>query len=221
MEAKGVASSERATQEPMQEPEVVKKRSRKRSITIFIVVSVVNVALLVLLWTQLLTPAHPTPTGSNSTTGASGDINSPLVGKVAPDFSLSVLNNDGGTGGKMHLADFKGKAVVLNFWASWCEPCNQEAPFLQKSWSRLQAQGVVLIGVDGPEKSSDAQKFLQRYTITYRNVQDTVEGATAIDYGVTGFPETIFINKQGIIVAKWVFPLTEQGLQLEMKKLNL
>ena len=217
MEAKDVASGELAAQEP----EIVKKRSRKRSITIFVVVSVINAGLLVLLWTQLLTPAHPAPTSSNSTTSTTGDINSPLVGKTAPDFTLSMLTSDGSKGGKMRLADFKGKAVMLNFWASWCQPCNQEAPFLQKSWSHLQSQGVVLIGIDGPEKASDAQKFLQRYTISYRNVQDTVEGATAINYGVTGFPETIFINKQGIVVAKWVFPLNEQGLQLEMKKLNL
>ncbi len=221
MEAKDSLPGGVATQEPVPEPEVVGKRSRKRSITIFIVVSVINVALLALLWTQLLTPAHPTPTSSDSTTSTTGDINSPLVGKVAPDFTLSALNSDGSAGGKMRLSDLKGKVVILNFWASWCEPCNQEAPFLQKSWPHLQAQGVMLIGIDGPEKASDAQKFLQRYTITYHNVQDTVEGATAIDYGVTGFPETVFINKQGVVVAKWVFPLTEQGLQLEMKKLNL
>jgi len=91
---------------------------------------------------------------------------------------------------------------------------------LQKSWPRLQAQGVVFIGIDGPEKSSDAQKFLQKYKISYLNIQDTIEGSTAINYGVTGFPETVFINRDGVVVAKWVFPLTQQGLQLEMAKIN-
>ncbi len=119
MEAKGVASGELATPGPGHEPEVVKKRSRKRNITIFIVVSVINAALLVLLWTQLLTPAHPMPTSSTSTTSTSGDINSPLVGKGAPDFTLLTLNSDGSAGKKVRLADFKGKAVCHRLRGYW------------------------------------------------------------------------------------------------------
>ncbi|HLG62786.1 MAG TPA: TlpA disulfide reductase family protein [Ktedonosporobacter sp.] len=216
MEIDSTAPVEVQAQEPVPEPETIQKRSRKRSITIFVVVSIINAALLVLLWTQLLTPAQ-NQTGANSNSGSSsiGDINSPLVGKAAPDFTLPVL---AGTS-KIHLADLKGKPVIVNFWASWCAPCNEEAPFLQKSWPRLQAQGVVFIGIDGPEKTSDAQKFLQKYGISYLNVQDTIDGSTAINYGVTGFPETVFINRDGVVVAKWVFPLTEQGLQLEMAKM--
>ena len=217
MEINGVAPAEVPTQELVAEQDVIRKRSRKRSITIFVVVSIINAALLVLLWTQLLTPAqNQAHTNTNSDSGI-GDINSPLVGKAAPDFTLSTLN---GNVGKIHLADLKGKQLILNFWASWCEPCNQEAPFLQKSWPGLQSKGVVFIGIDGPEKTSDAQKFLQKYGISYLNVQDTIDGSTAINYGVTGFPETVFINREGVVVAKWVFPLTQQGLQLEMAKMG-
>ncbi|HEU5228149.1 MAG TPA: TlpA disulfide reductase family protein [Ktedonobacteraceae bacterium] len=217
MEINGVAPAEVPTQEPIAEQDAIRKRSRKRSITIFVVVSIINAALLVLLWTQLLTPAqNQAHTNTNSDSGI-GDINSPLVGKAAPDFTLSTLNS---SAGKIHLADLKGKQVILNFWASWCDPCNQEAPFLQKSWPGLQAKDVVFIGIDGPEKTSDAQKFLQKYGISYLNVQDTIDGSTAINYGVTGFPETVFINRDGIVVAKWVFPLTQQGLQLEMAKMG-
>jgi len=216
MEIDSAAPAEVRAQQPIPEPEAMQKRSRKRSITIFVVVSIINAALLVLLWTQLLTPEQ-NQTGANSNGGSSsiGDINSPLVGKAAPDFTLPVL----GGASKLHLADFKGKPVIVNFWASWCAPCNEEAPFLQKAWPHLQAQGVVFIGIDGPEKTSDAQKFLQKYGISYLNVQDTIDGSTAINYGVTGFPETVFINREGVVVAKWVFPLTEQGLQLEMAKM--
>jgi cytochrome c biogenesis protein CcmG/thiol:disulfide interchange protein DsbE len=90
---------------------------------------------------------------------------------------------------------------------------------LQKSWPDLKAQGIVFIGIDGPENTSNALKFIQKYGITYPNVQDTVNGATAIDYGATGFPETIFIDRNGVVVAKWAFPLNKQGLQLELAKL--
>lgn len=194
----------------------VKKRSRKRNIAFFIAISVVNAGLLILLWTQLLTPANKQAATTTSNTTALGDISSPLIGKAAPDFTLSTLS---GGGAKLHLADFKGKAVVLNFWSSTCEPCTAEMPFLQSSWMRMRSQGVVFIGIDQPESTSAAQSFLHQYGITYPNVQDSVGSTTTTDYGVTGTPETIFINKDGIVVAKWISPLTSQGWQLETAKL--
>ncbi len=196
----------------------VKKRSRKRNIAFFIAISVVNAGLLILLWTQLLTPANKQATTTTSDTTALGDISSPLIGKPAPDFTLSTLS---GGGSKLRLADLKGKAVVLNFWSSTCEPCTAEMPFLQSSWTHMRSQGVVFIGIDEPESVSAAQSFLHQYGITYPNVQDSVGSTTTTDYGVTGTPETIFINKDGIVVAKWISPLTSQGWQLETAKLSL
>jgi cytochrome c biogenesis protein CcmG/thiol:disulfide interchange protein DsbE len=218
MEVKGVASDElQQTQEPVADPAIVKTRSRKRSITIFVVVSILNVALLALLWTQLLTPAQNVSSGQSSS-NAYGDVNSPLIGKPAPDFKLAKL----GGGGNMSLSDFKGKPVVLNFWASWCDPCNEEAPFLQKTWeTRLQSQGVVLLGIDGQEKTSDAQAFMHKYGISYPNVQDTLDGSTGISYGVAGFPETVFIDRNGVVVAKSIAVLNEKVLDQELKKLGL
>jgi cytochrome c biogenesis protein CcmG/thiol:disulfide interchange protein DsbE len=212
-----------APHQPHSEPAILKRNhSRKRNIAFFIAVSILNAALLILLWTQLLTPAqspiHPT---YNHNSTISSTINSPLVGKPAPDFTLETLTSTKASSRKLlHLATFKGTPVVLNFWASWCDPCNQEAPSLQKSWLRLQPKGIMLIGIDGPEKSGDAQKFLQKYGITYPNVQDTIEGTTAIHYGVMAFPQTVFIDKRGFVVAKSISPLTEQELQFEMAKLT-
>ena len=202
-------------------PPPVRKRSRKRSIIIFVVVSLLNVGLLALLWSQLVTPAKQNTSASSDASGAttlSGDVASfPLIGKPMPDFTLTALNGSTHT---IHLADFKGKPIILNFWASWCDPCNQEAPFLAQIAPKLKAQGVVLIGVDGQElRQSDGMAFLQKYHINYLNVEDTINETVGISYGVTGFPETVFINRQGIVVAKWASVLTTQGLKMEMAKM--
>jgi cytochrome c biogenesis protein CcmG/thiol:disulfide interchange protein DsbE len=111
--------------------------------------------------------------------------------------------------------------VILDFWDSACGPCNDEAAYLQKTWqNRLQAQGVVFIGVDGPELSANnARNFLNKYHITYQNVMDTLDGATGINYGVTGHPEAVFIDKNGTIVAKWIAPLNDKGFDLELAKM--
>lgn len=196
-------------------------RSRKHRTTTFVVVSLLNLALLVLFCTQLLTPAHnQNQAGVNTSSSGLDDISSPLIGRSAPDFTLPVLNGSqqGAGSSIIHLAAFKGKPVILNFWASWCSPCNDEASFLQKAWPGLKAQGIVFIGIDGQERTSDALKFMHKYAISYPDVQDTLTSEVAADYGVTGFPETLFIDRSGIIVAKWDSPLDAHGLQLETTK---
>lgn len=227
MEIKSVTSQPLETREAQEtnasfaeaEGRVKQRRSRKRSITIFVVVSILNVALLTLLWTQLLTPARNQTSSSTSFSSSSGlgDMSSPLVGKPMPDFTLKTLD---GTA-TVHLASLKGKPLILNFWASWCTGCVQEAPFLQRIQPQLQKQGVTFIGIDGQESASNALAFLQKNNTRYLNVQDTLSGDTTISYGVTGFPETVFINRDGIIVAKWAGPLSDSGLKAEMAKMKL
>jgi cytochrome c biogenesis protein CcmG/thiol:disulfide interchange protein DsbE len=202
---------------PVQES---RNRPHKRNVTTFVIICILNLTLLALIWTLLLTPAQNQPSLAVTTRSISnlGDINSPLIGKPAPDFTLPVLSASANSS-HIHLADLKGKPVVLNFWASWCAPCNDEAPLLQKAWPNQKAQGVVFIGIDAPENASNALNFLQKYAISYSNVQDTVRSTTAIDYDVAGLPETIFIDRNGMVMAKWASPLNQQGLQQEMAKL--
>ncbi len=193
------------------------KRSRKRNIIVFTVVCALNIALLVVIGSQLLTPANPGQQTISNAAAAVGEVNTPLLGKPAPGFTLSHL----GTTDTVKLSDFKGKPVVLNFWASWCDPCNEEAPALQKSWSsQLEKQGVVLIGINSEKSPTDAQAFLKKYGITYLNVEDTLGGSTALDYGVTALPETIFINRDGVVVSKVIKPLNAQNLEFEVAKIR-
>jgi cytochrome c biogenesis protein CcmG/thiol:disulfide interchange protein DsbE len=187
-----------------------RKNRRKRNIILFVVVSLVNVGLLALLWTQLLTPAQNPASGRTTTID-------PLVGHPAPSFTLASLNTPTGQT-TLSLNDLKGKAIVLNVWASWCIPCNQEAPMLQTAWKQLSAQekNVVILGIDFQDSSSDALTFLHKYGIGYPNVLDT-SGSVSIDYGVTGVPETIFINPQGTVVSTVRQELTSQALQSNLK----
>ncbi len=118
---------------------------------------------------------------------------------AAPHFDLSRLD----TPGKLSLAAYRGKVVVLNFWASWCDPCKSEAPRLEAAWKQFRGHGVVVIGVDAQDFSGDARKFMRRYKLTYPNVHDG-PGNVLPKYGVTGFPETYFVGRDGKLVGERV-----------------
>jgi cytochrome c biogenesis protein CcmG/thiol:disulfide interchange protein DsbE len=116
------------------------------------------------------------------------------LGKPAPDFTLSRV----GAPGKVQLASLRGKVVVLNFWASWCYPCNQEAPTLQAAAKRY-GKRVVVLGVDVNDPTSDARKFARKFKLTYPLVHDN-HNVTSPKYGLTGLPETFFIDRSGKLV---------------------
>lgn len=182
----------------------VRKNRRRRRILIFCVVSLLNVGLLALLLTQLLTPASKS--GSD-----------PLIGHPAPEFSLAMLHSSTGTG-KLSLSNFKGKAVILNFWASWCAPCTEESPLLERTWKQVQLQSkdVVFVGIDFQETNSAASGFMQQYGITYPVALDA-NGAVANKYGITSLPDTIFIDKNGTVISKESREITAPVLSSNLK----
>jgi cytochrome c biogenesis protein CcmG/thiol:disulfide interchange protein DsbE len=115
---------------------------------------------------------------------------------AAPDFTLDRLDRDG----QLQLSALRGKAVVLNVWASWCGPCKEEAPYLEEVWQRNHGRGLVVLGLDAKDFRADARRFARRYELSFPLVYDG-PGDTIDGYGVTGFPETFVIDREGKVVA--------------------
>jgi cytochrome c biogenesis protein CcmG/thiol:disulfide interchange protein DsbE len=109
----------------------------------------------------------------------------------APAFTLERLDGEG----ELSLESLRGRPVVLNFWASWCGPCKDEAPLLEEA-SKRWAGKVAFVGIDVKDFRGDARAFLDRYGVTYPNVYDG-KGSTIGRYGVTGYPETYFVDADG------------------------
>ena len=131
---------------------------------------------------------------------------------LAPGFSLEVLERGilpprlGGEvapavdDGKLALEELRGSPVMLNFWASWCIPCREEAPRLQRGWQRWGKRGVLFLGLDMQDIRSDARDFLREFQISYPTSRDPGK-EVALRYGATGIPETYFITARGRVVA--------------------
>lgn len=113
-----------------------------------------------------------------------------LADRVAPALADGVVNLD----------ELRGTPVVLNFWASWCIPCREEAPLLARSWKRYGPRGVLFVGVDVQDVTDDASRFMIEYDNDYLNVRDPTD-ASAGDWGATGIPETFFITPAGEVVS--------------------
>ena len=136
----------------------------------------------------------------------------PSVGSVAPAFTLHRL----GGPGKVSLASYRGKTVVLNFWASWCEPCKSEAAVLERDWSSYRNRGVVFLGVDYHDLASDARRFVSAHALTFPMLEDG-SGKVTGSYGISQVPETYVLNRQGKVVAHLAGPITDPGFAVQFR----
>jgi len=142
----------------------------------------------------------------------------------APAFELPVLQ-PGAAGspaamraapaladGRLALRELRGTPVVLNFWASWCVPCREEAPALERGWREQGRRGVLFLGLNMQDITDDARAFIRDFGLTYPNVRDR-GNEVARRYGATGLPETFFISATGNVVAHVIGVVSAQQLR--------
>lgn len=131
----------------------------------------------------------------------------------APDFELTTFDGD-----PFRLSDFRGSVVIVNFWASWCVPCRDEAPLLQSVWERYEARGVMLVGVDYVDTETNARAFVNEFGITYPNGPDIGTRISA-DYHIQGVPETFVIDQQGNVENLIIAPVQPGQLEAMIDRL--
>ena len=130
-----------------------------------------------------------------------GSLGPALSARVGPALARSRLN----------LSELRGVPVVLNFWASWCDPCRTEAPLLQRAWQGAQGGGVLFLGLNMQDITDDAHAFTRDARITFPGIRDRSNGV-ARRWGVTGLPETFFIAPNGRVVGHVIGAVSEQQL---------
>ncbi len=119
------------------------------------------------------------------------------VGNVAPDFTLTDMH-----GQKVSLSQFRGKVVVLNFWATWCPPCREEMPSMERLYRKYQDKGLVMLAVNVEENGKQAvENFLQKNPHSFPILLDS-ENVAQNGYGVFRFPESFIIDRNGVVVEK-------------------
>jgi cytochrome c biogenesis protein CcmG/thiol:disulfide interchange protein DsbE len=133
----------------------------------------------------------------------------PVESGLAPDFTLTSFN-----GQTVTLSEFRGKVVIINFWASWCIPCREEAAYLEQTWRKYKDLGVVFIGVDYVDTEPAALAYIKEFDITYLNGPDL---GTRISqaYNIKGVPETYYVAKNGELRGVKIGPL--QAPELDEK----
>lgn len=137
-------------------------------------------------------------------------VPSPLIGKAAPAFDLPRLQDPAQ---RVRKADLLGKPYLINVFASWCFACGEEHPVLMEYSKKF---GVPLIGYDYKDQAADAKAWLDEHGNPYHEVLADISGATAIDFGVYGAPETFLVDAKGIIRYKHIGPLTPEVIAQEL-----
>ncbi len=184
--------------------EVTEAKKPNRSLG-WILVFIFVIALLALLGFRLMS--------AQSTGNAKVPFSEP------PPFSLKLFEGYEWEGkSEISPSLVKGHPLVINFWASWCIPCRDEAPALEKLQREYSNKGIIFLGIAYQDRREDSLAFLKQYGSTYPNGPD-ITGEISIDYGVTGVPETYFISTKSKVLRKYASPVTEPVLRKFLEEL--
>jgi cytochrome c biogenesis protein CcmG, thiol:disulfide interchange protein DsbE len=186
--AAGPVADAPATAAPAQDPSETIRRLR---------------AVRALLWALVGVMVRPAPT----------PVTTADIGQAAPAMRLPLLG-----GGEIDLETYRGRPVVLNFWATWCEPCRAEMPVLEQAQQKYREQGLAVLGVDLQERDEDVQAFLTQIGVTFPTMMDRT-GEVARQWRATGLPTTFLIDRQGIIRDVRVGPFTHEMLEERLAKI--
>lgn len=176
-----------------------------------------------LVWAQLSPDSTPAPSPPREPEASGGQVETrpvpevapapkqvrPLVGYMAPNFTLSDLN-----GKRVSLADFRGKVVFVNFWATWCGPCRQEMPDMQKLFEQQNPDVVILaVNLTNTERSPElVRRFMEELQLGFTALLDP-EGAVAEQYRLLSIPMSVFVGPDGVIRAKHLGPMTLEMME--------
>lgn len=142
------------------------------------------------------------------------EVQKVAIGKKAPDFQLVDLN------GEIHqLSDYEGQGVFLNFWGTWCKPCEKEMPFMENQYHQFKDKGVQMIAVNVGESEFAVKKFAERLDLSFPIVIDT-DGDVQTAYGINPLPITFLIDKEGTVIESYTGSLTEEKIAEFMKKIQ-
>ena len=157
----------------------------------------------ILIWASLQTGGRAASISGVNTEFGAVDI----AAEPARDFTLELTE-----GGILSRSDLQGKVVLIDFWASWCAPCRQEAPALEQVYREYAGPDVEFVGVNIWDLPGNAAQYIADFSLTYPSGVDA-DGKIAIDYGVKGIPEKFFLDRQGIIRQKFVGPMPAEKLR--------
>lgn len=146
-----------------------------------------------------------------TTTGTDTTLDSAMAeGKRVAPPATGTLPLLGGEGAGS-LADYRGKVVLVNVWASWCEPCRDELPLIEKAHEMMSARGGTVLGIDVKENSGAALEAVEEFGLSFPNLRDR-DGSYVREWGQTGYPESYVIDRQGKVAAVRRFPVTQRWL---------